>query len=170
MLADQIFSHPTPTQEPRKFLAFQLCQETKAMIEVKSILATLQVPKEQIVGIPDMPAWVMGAYNWRGEILWIVDLAQHLGLIDPPSISKLQRQAVLITQVADQLMGIAVAQVHDILSFVPEAIASIVSTPVTTPALAAVLRGSVLHDQGSILLWLEVPAIYQHMREQIRVA
>ncbi len=165
MLADQISSTPTPTQATRKFLTFQLCPETQAMVEAESILATLQVSKEQIVPIPDMPDWVMGAYNWRGEILWIVDLAHHLDLIDPLSVSQSQsqHQSVLITQVEGLSMGIAVDQVHDMLSFSLEAITS---SPTTTPALASILRGAVLHA-GSIILWLEMQALYQRMRDLI---
>ncbi len=35
---------------------------------------------KEIVPIPHMPPWVMGVHNWRGEILWMVDLGHLLGL------------------------------------------------------------------------------------------
>ena len=168
MLVDEISSIPTPAQETCRFLTFQLCQHTQAMVEVGSILTTLQVPREQIVPIPDMPIWVMGAYNWRGEILWIVDLAQHLELKDPLSDPRPRLHSVLITQVEELRMGIAVDQVHDVLSFSLEAIASAPAVTATR-ALASVLRGSVVNGQGSTFLWLEMKAIYQKTRDQIRI-
>lgn len=137
------------------------------MVEVESILATLQVPREQIVAIPDMPIWVMGVYNWRGEILWIVDLAQHLDLIDPVYLPQSPLISVLITQVENLRMGMIVGQVYDVISFSLEAIDSV---PSATQALASVLRGAVLDQKGSIFLWLEIQGIYDRTRDQIRLS
>jgi positive phototaxis protein PixI len=33
--------------------------------------------------MPQLSPAVMGVYNWRGEILWIIDLARLLGINDP---------------------------------------------------------------------------------------
>ncbi len=63
-----------------QFLRFQLDPHTKAMLPIDHITEVLKIPFGQIVPIPQMPAWVMGVYNWRGEILWMVDLAHLIGL------------------------------------------------------------------------------------------
>ena len=44
------------------------------------ITEVLKIRFGQIVPIPQMPAWVMGVYNWRGDILWMVDLGHLMGL------------------------------------------------------------------------------------------
>lgn len=68
------------TALPLQFLKFMLCPGTKAMLPIKQITEILNIQPTQIMPIPQMPAWVMGVYNWRGEILWAIDLPQLLGL------------------------------------------------------------------------------------------
>ena len=63
-----------------QYLKFQLYPDTKAMLPIKQITEVLKVQLGQIMPIPQMPAWVMGVYNWRGDILWMLDLGQLLGL------------------------------------------------------------------------------------------
>ena len=50
------------------------------MLPIAQITEILKIEFAGIVPIPQMPAWVMGVYNWRGDILWIVDLGHLLGL------------------------------------------------------------------------------------------
>ncbi|GBF83604.1 chemotaxis signal transduction protein [Aphanothece sacrum FPU3] len=77
---------PSPTGETRnrssleQFLRFDLVPDTTLMLPVAQLTEVLTVPLGQIVPIPHMPPWVMGIYNWRGEILWMVDLGHLLGL------------------------------------------------------------------------------------------
>ncbi len=165
MLANTISSTSPPTQEIRKFLTFHLCQDTEVMVGVELVLSTLQVPREQIIVIPDMPTWVMGVYNWRGEILWIIDLAQQLDLVDSITVSPSRLKSILILQINDLRMGMAVEQVHDILSSPLRAITS-VSTVTAPQALASVVEGSLQHGERAILL-LRIQAIYQRMWDQV---
>jgi positive phototaxis protein PixI len=39
----------------------------------------IDIPSDRVVPIPHLPSAVIGVYNWRGEILWVVDLAIVLG-------------------------------------------------------------------------------------------
>jgi positive phototaxis protein PixI len=40
----------------------------------------IDIPIERVVPIPHLPLAVLGVYNWRGEVLWVVDLAVLLGV------------------------------------------------------------------------------------------
>ena len=66
--------------EKKQFLRFDLNQGSKAMFPVKQITEVLKIQFSQIVPIPQMPPWIMGVYNWRGDILWMVDLGHLIGL------------------------------------------------------------------------------------------
>jgi positive phototaxis protein PixI len=56
----------------------------------------VNVPIDRVVPMPHLPPAVMGIYNWRGEILWIVDLAILLGLaISPRRYRSLQPMIIL---------------------------------------------------------------------------
>ncbi|WP_369426732.1 chemotaxis protein CheW [Waterburya agarophytonicola] len=66
--------------EQKQFLRFNLYDHTKLMLPIKQITEVLKIQFSQIVPIPQMPSWVMGVYNWRGDILWMVDLGHLIGL------------------------------------------------------------------------------------------
>ena len=63
-----------------QFLRLHLVPDMTVLLPVRSLTEVLTIPVSQIVPIPHMPAWVMGIYNWRGDILWMVDLGHLCGL------------------------------------------------------------------------------------------
>ena len=70
----------TNKTEEQQFLRFNLYPNTKAMLPIGQITEVLKIQFSQIVPIPQMPSWVMGVYNWRGDILWTIDLGHLIGL------------------------------------------------------------------------------------------
>ncbi len=66
--------------EKKQFLKFYLEPATKAMLPLAEVTEVLKIPLGKIVPIPQMPPWTMGIYNWRGEILWTIDLGHLLGI------------------------------------------------------------------------------------------
>ena len=64
----------------QQFLRFYLDCNVRVMLAIAQITEVLKIEFSQIVPIPQMPPWVMGVYNWRGDILWMVDLGHLLGL------------------------------------------------------------------------------------------
>src|ERR687886_831374 len=63
-----------------QFLRFHLLPNTTALLPIQQLIEVLTIPTGQIVPISHMPPWVMGVYNWRGEILWMIDLGHLVGL------------------------------------------------------------------------------------------
>ena len=64
----------------QQFLRFRLYPDTKVMLPIRQITEVLKIQFGQIVPIPQMQPWVMGVYNWRGDILWMLDLGDLIGL------------------------------------------------------------------------------------------
>ncbi|MGF1536370.1 MAG: chemotaxis protein CheW [Elainellaceae cyanobacterium] len=50
------------------------------LLPVNQLIEILTVPIGQVVPIFHLPPWVPGVYNWRGEVLWMIDLSHLLGL------------------------------------------------------------------------------------------
>jgi positive phototaxis protein PixI len=69
----------SPPKTGERYLRFQLVPDTAALLAISQLAEVLTIPVGQITPIPQLPAWVMGAYNWRGEAIWMIDLAQLLG-------------------------------------------------------------------------------------------
>jgi positive phototaxis protein PixI len=113
-----------PPDNQEQFLRLHLAS-TPALIPLHQIAEILTISSGQIVPIPGMPAWVLGIHNWRGEILWMVDLAYLCGL--PPLyqratnisahkaiVLRIRENAKALTQAKGQLLGLGVDQVEDI--------------------------------------------------------
>jgi len=162
----------------QQFLRFHLLPDTTAMLPVHQMTEVLTIPIAQIVPIPHMPAWVMGVYNWRGEILWIVDLGHLIGLypLSQQANSRSTYTAIVIhsTQPASgrqqaasfkagtKMLGLLLNRVEDMEWCNPD---SIQSPPLSavTPELVPFLRGYWLKSNGEILVVLDSNSIIAGM-------
>ncbi len=52
----------------------------RVMLPAQQLLEVLSLSADRLSPIPDTPAYVMGVTNWRGEVLWVVDLSALMGL------------------------------------------------------------------------------------------
>ena len=76
-------SQPDLSQQvPQQFLRFRLAPnlDLETAIEIDRVTELITIPLDRVVPMPHLPPAVMGVYNWRGEILWIVDFSKLLGL------------------------------------------------------------------------------------------
>lgn len=164
-------------QVGQQFLRFHLMPDMTAMLPVQQITEVLTIPTTQVVPIPHMPAWVIGVYNWRGEILWLVDLGQLLGLASYQQVvSRSSYTAVVIhdsqqvpgkQQIANQktgkkMLGLLVSRVEDMEWCDPGTIQSPPATAVT-PELVQFLRGYWLKSNNDILVVLDGDSIMAGM-------
>ncbi|MEQ9670228.1 chemotaxis protein CheW [Coleofasciculus sp. G2-EDA-02] len=169
----QLRSPASVASETEQFLRFHLLPDTTALLSVRQLTEVLNIPMGQIVPIPHTPPWVMGVYNWRGEILWMVDVGHLVGLtpwyqqitgasnytaivLNTPSPSQTS------TQVKSQILGLVVNRVEDIEWCNPDGIQSPPSAPVT-PELAPFLRGYWVKSTGEMLAVLDGTAITEAM-------
>ena len=80
----------------QQFLRFQLQPGVMALMEIDLVTELVNIPSDRIVPMPHLPPAVMGIYNWRGEILWIVNLATLIGANRPAArIRSLQPTIIL---------------------------------------------------------------------------
>ncbi|MEL6440603.1 MAG: chemotaxis protein CheW [Cyanobacteria bacterium J06621_8] len=149
----------------QQFLKFLLHPQTKLGLPIKQITEVLKIQFGQIVPLPQMPPWVMGVYNWRGDILWIVDLGHLLGLdswyqrhypnytaivLSPYRHESEQRQQIHL--------GLVVARIEDLETIAPQQLQSTLSSPQSTE-LDQFLQGYWLKPDGEIILALDGQAI-----------
>lgn len=182
---DTTLFNPTATNTPahqttvgEQFLRFHLGGETTALLPVHQMTEVLNIPVNQIVPIPHLPGWVMGVYNWRGEILWILDLGHLVGLtplhqqeishstyttIVIHSQQKLASKKRLGGQITgSKMLGLVVEKVEDMEWCNPDLIQSPPQSAVT-PELVPFLRGYWMKSNDEMLLVLEGEAIIAGM-------
>ena len=114
LLASEATSVSTP-QVGQRFLRFHLGSEDTALLSVNAVKEVLSVSGENILPVPDVASSVLGLYNWRGEMLWVVDLNNLLGFSALWEIENITANMnVIVLQINQQEIGIAVRQVETI--------------------------------------------------------
>ncbi|MEB3190765.1 MAG: chemotaxis protein CheW [Snowella sp.] len=168
------------TRPQQQFLRFYLEPDMVAMLPVMQLSEVLTIALGEIVPIPHLPPWVMGVYNWRGEILWMVDLGALLGLtpwhqqmastrsyyralILNGAISVKQTEKVYRGQNSNQMLGLVVTRVEDIEWCNTDELQSPPAASVSTQ-LIAYLRGFWVKPSGDVVVALDGQSIVAKMR------
>ncbi|ELS01049.1 chemotaxis signal transduction protein [Xenococcus sp. PCC 7305] len=155
-------------RQEEQFLRFHLEPETKIMLPIEQVTEVLKIGVGKIVPIPQMPTWVMGVYNWRGEILWIVDLGHLIGLSpwDQQEMKTTAHTAVVLSysgqsdkgKKSQTSLGLIMTRVEDIELCNSNLIQSPPASAITSD-LAPFLRGYWAKPDGQIILVLDGDAI-----------
>ncbi|MGB3614706.1 MAG: chemotaxis protein CheW, partial [Elainellaceae cyanobacterium] len=80
-VSTRLSKQPKAGIQPSESQLLQIVLADKVMLlPVAYLVEILTVPIGQIVPVFNLPPWIPGVYNWRGDILWTVDLGHLLGL------------------------------------------------------------------------------------------
>ncbi len=104
-----------PSETEHRLLRFALDHQDNALLPLAQIVEILRLNMAEVLPIPDLPSCVLGIYNWRGEILWLIDFNALFGYPPIPQ----QKQGVappygIVIQGEQQCLGFVVSQVHEI--------------------------------------------------------
>lgn len=106
---------PLSPETRQRLLRFPLGSEDSALLPLEQIAEIFKVNVAEILPVPDMPNQVLGICNWRGEMLWLVDL-NHLVGCQPVFRQELvlELPVVMMIQANNRSVGLVVPQVNDI--------------------------------------------------------
>lgn len=138
------------------FLSFELETKQTALISLEQITEIVQIPLNQLCKIPQMHHSIVGIYNWRGEMLWIVDLEAML-LQSPNSLSK---PIALILKHQDKYLGVLVKKIISIDSLNTSSIQT-PSANMFYPEIQPFLLGYFLNDDSQVSLILDAVSIVE---------
>lgn len=163
-------------QAPRtgeQFLRLHLVPDTPVLLPLQQLIEVLSIPVAQVVPIPHMPAWVVGAYNWRGEILWMVDLGHLCGLtpwyaqatnysVHSAVVLRVQDDRVAASRAKTQILGLVVNRIEEVEWCDPNVIQQLPSS-MARFELAPFLRGYWWKSNDDMLAVLNGEAIIAAM-------
>ncbi|MCA1904586.1 MAG: hypothetical protein CV045_07490 [Cyanobacteria bacterium M5B4] len=94
-----------------QFLTLSL-PEQRVMLPTQQLLEVLSLSADRLSAIPDTPPYTMGVTNWRGEVLWVLDLSALMGL-EPlyRQPGRLRKFPVVIVTGPASPIGLAVVEV-----------------------------------------------------------
>ncbi|HEY9877183.1 MAG TPA: chemotaxis protein CheW [Leptolyngbyaceae cyanobacterium] len=157
------------TQAEQQFLQIYLDQELPFLLPVESLVEIMKVPIGQVVPMFQMAPWVMGVYNWRGEVLWMADLNHFLGLAPwyEQAEPTTKHTAVVIksprstVQPGDKpaLLGLIVSRAEGMISYPVEAIQPSAEKLEISSNFLPFLQGYYLEDANAPRLVLDGAAI-----------
>ncbi len=102
-----------------KFAVFTIENEEFG-IELSRVVEIVRMQKS--TPLPQVPSFVSGVINIRGDVIPLVDLRKRLSVVNPPPL----KMRIIITKIHDEKIGLLVDAVKEIVSIRNE---SIVSTP-----------------------------------------
>lgn len=107
---------PSQLKSEQKLLSFKLGEKDVAGIALESIVEVFPFSLKEILPVPEVPECVLGLYNWRGEMLWWVDLEHMLGMspLTTTGSSSVSSHMAMVIQVQEKTLGLLIRQLLDI--------------------------------------------------------
>ena len=144
-----------------RFLRFPLSHETTGLLSLDRLVEVIKVSPKEILPIPQVPDYLLGIANRRGEAVWIVDLLYLMG-----ATHLSQRELVpevymaILVQAQDQAIGLLVEQVSSIEVYNPSNLQPFPAQ--TLPSrLLAFLEGYFVDSGGNTLALVNVDPIIE---------
>ena len=113
--SDPLGLTPPKADNRKRFLRFSLSHEHDALLPLEHIIEVMQLPRKDILPVPDMPRCILGICSWQGEILWLVDLNHLVGcksLYQQTHLSK--TSSAVVVRHNGITLGLVVEKVIDI--------------------------------------------------------
>ncbi|ESA32715.1 chemotaxis signal transduction protein [Leptolyngbya sp. Heron Island J] len=148
--SDPLGLTPIPEDTRQRFLRFQLSGENETLLPLEVIAEVLQLEAVEILPIPEVPNYLLGVCNWRGEILWLTDLNILVGSLPlwqwAPS---LENPMVIVVESGDRKVGLVVEQVDDVERVAPETLH--LPTEFDSSPIAPFVMGYLPNHSGVVL-------------------
>lgn len=140
-------SERTKSDEEIQLVSFKIGKETFA-VYVSQVREIGRV--EEITQVPNMPDFIEGVMDLRGQITTVIDLRRRFGITEKQERTDLSR--IIVAEIDNNQMGIIVDSVQDVIRISPEVISpppEVVSRTVDSQFLTGVCR---LQDELVMLL------------------
>jgi positive phototaxis protein PixI len=136
------------------YLRLKLDEQTYAVVPMLQTQEAIVLPAGRISVIPNLPSPVMGLFNRRSKLLWLVDLPEILGL--EPIDRHLHSYDIALLKVGQTPLAVAVRSIQGVTRFERDRIESPIGS--FNPAFTPYLQGWILQEKELILV-LEPEAI-----------
>ncbi|MDJ0576737.1 MAG: chemotaxis protein CheW [Xenococcaceae cyanobacterium MO_234.B1] len=144
-----------------RFLRFPLSHETIGLLSLDRLVEVIKVSPKEILPIPQVPDYLLGIANRRGEAVWIVDLLYLMG-----ATHLSQRELVpevymaILVQAQAQAIGLLVEQVSSVEVYNPTNLQPF-SAQTLPSKLLPFLEGYFVDSEGNTLALVNVDPIIE---------
>ena len=147
--------------EAERFLKFSLGRQMTGLLSLNRLIEVIKIRPTEILPIPQVPDYLLGITNRRGEAVWILDLLYLMGAshLSEREIVPSVCMAILV-EAQDQAIGLLVEQISSIETYNLQNLQPF-SPQMLPPRLLSFLEGYFVDAQGSTLVLLDVDAIIE---------
>ncbi|MDB9528784.1 chemotaxis protein CheW [Oscillatoria sp. CS-180] len=159
----------SPSIQGDQYLQVRLADLPQLLLPISDLAELTKLTLNDVVPIFQMPAWVIGVYNWRGEMLWTIDLNHFLGLT--PWYQQRDRAAkhtmVIIQPAQDSpspedtnvVLGLVVNEVASIVTYPEGSLQSMPQAAAIAASVQPFLKGVCANETGELDWVLDSQAI-----------
>ena len=103
--------------------------------------------------LPNLPPWIDGVIEHGDRVVPLIDLRTRFGM---PRLSPRPEHRILVLAVGEDLLGVTVDSVHEVMSVAPEDIAA---PPTLFRGLHADYLRGLVYGEGSLIIFLDVARV-----------
>lgn len=103
-------------------LKFDLAHQMPAVLPLSHVQEAITVPTQRVTPMPNMHLCLLGLINRRSQVIWVVDLAQMLGI--STGLQSSQQWNLILVQTSATSLAFRVQEVRGILNITPDMIQS----------------------------------------------
>ncbi|MFB2771308.1 chemotaxis protein CheW [Pelatocladus sp. BLCC-F211] len=149
------------TERQQRFLSFSLRDKYVGVMTLEHVQEIFTIDLANICRVPQMPSCVVGVYNWRGEMLWLVDLDLMFGYSPLESQTDLYTKSMVMKlNYESKSLGLLVNEIRDIEHLDLEFIKS-PDEHLFSPEMSNFVQGYFIDSNEEILISLDTKAIFQ---------
>lgn len=105
-------------QQGERFLQFYLKKELNGLIPLSKLQGTIEISLTDILPVPQIAQYWLGITNWKGEAIWILDLAQLLGAPNWCQQKPIASSGMaMLTATEDRTIGLLVKEIAGIKTY-----------------------------------------------------
>jgi positive phototaxis protein PixI len=145
-----------------KLLSLYLPPHRQVLLSTQHLTEILPITPLDITPVPESSDPVMGVYNWRGEVLWLVDLGYLLAQT-PLFQQGCDRSgySVIVIQFQGHSLGLVVNNVGEMQTIPTAAI----TPPQTDAATTAIFQGCYQTNDGQIRWILDIDVVIDRIAQ-----
>jgi purine-binding chemotaxis protein CheW len=146
-------------QIEQQIVIFRLGDEEYA-VPILQIQEIVRLP-EKITFVPNVPNFIKGVMNLRGEILPIVDLHERFNI---KKLQEKEKVRIIVTRIENQLVGIIVDEVVEVMNITKEQVSIVpeMFTQIDYEYLSGIVK---LKDR--LIIMLDLPKLFSDIEKEI---
>jgi len=156
-------------QQPdsQRFLKFPLSKRVNGLLPLTQLQGVVNVAIKNILPVPQVSEYLLGIMNWRGEAIWILDLARILGAKHWYRKEIISNSGTaMLFELEEQTVGLLVERVSTIETYDLEQ--QLKPASMLPERLRPFLLGYFIDSTGSPLILLDINGVIAILKTAIR--